>query len=433
MANNAFSKEEIVFFDQVQAGFDPNNITARQVMKYQPPSTQFERSALEVFRPVPYISVNKDGLVLSSVDFADTTQLSVPSTLNANNQEPSDIKNVPFIMNAVELNDPLQLSRKALSAVQALSALVDRAIAIEVATRGTLFIADNAPITKYNQIAKAEEAMSIRDVPIMAARTLIMNPVDYNGVSGDLANRDAPPTGVSLTAFERSRIPTVATFDSFKANFMPTQEESPAKGESYLINGANEDHDPVATDANGNNVDNRTQLLNVDGGSIKPQIGDAFTIANVNSIGLINKNSSGIPQTFRIVGPSVTGPSITRWEISPAIIAADGGGQANKEYANVDSIPADDAAITFLNRTTKPSNIFFMNDAVEIVHGSLATMELDGSGVSTMRRTTDSGIEILFAKGANIRDLGTEYRLTIWFAPNVLIPDMCGNLVGSQV
>jgi len=430
---NAFSKEEIVFFDQVQAGFDPNNITARQVMKYQPPSTQFERSGLEVFRPVPYISVNKDGLRLMSADFADTTQLSVPSTLNANNDSPSDIKNVPFTMNAIELNDPLQVTRKAESAVQALSALVDRAIAIEVATRGTLFIKDTDQITNYNQVAKAEEAMSIRDVPIMAPRTLIMNPADYNGVSGDLANRSVLQAGPTLTAFERSKIPMVATFDSFKANFMPTQNATTAVG-TPLVNGGDQDHDPVATDANGNNVDNRTQQLTVDGLSVAPSIGDAFTIANVNSIGLINKSSTGKLQTYRIVGP--TAPTTTLWTISPPIIAAQGGGtlnQANKEYANVDSIPVNDAAILFQNVSTQPSNIFFMNDAVEIVHGSLATMDLDGAGVSTMRRTTDSGLEILFAKGADIKNLGTEYRLTMWFAPNVLIPDMCGNLVGLQI
>ena len=73
-----------------------------------------------------------------------------------------------------------------------------------------------------------------------------------------------------------------------------------------------------------------------------------------------------------------------------------------------------------------------MNNAVEIVHGSLATMELDGgAGVSSMRMSTDSGIEILFAKSSNINDLGTKYRLTMWMAANVLIPDRAGNRIGS--
>lgn len=426
---NAFAKEEIVFFESVLAGFDPNNITARQVSKFKPPSTSFERSALSVHRPIPYITLGTDGLVLSAAAFADRTQLTVPSTLNANDSAPSDIKNVPFNMNAVELNDPLQRDRIATAAVQQLSAIVDSTVATEVAKRGSLFIKNGSAISAYEDIAQAEETMSIRDVPIMAARTIIMNPRDYNSVAGDLANRDAPPTGVSLTAFERSRIPTVATFDSFKANFMPTQALTTATG--YLVNGANQDHDPAATDANGNNVDNRTQALIIDTGSNAINEGDAFTIAGVFAVSHIHKNITTDLQTFRVVSTASASGAQTI-TITPAIVnrAGDGGAQANIDYENCSIIPADNAVITFLNLTAaQPSNIFFMNDAVEIVHGSLATMDLDGAGVSTMRMSTDSGIEILFAKGADIRNLGTEYRLTMWMAANVLIPEMCGNLI----
>ncbi len=428
---NAFSKEEVVFFEQVIAGFDPNNITARQVMKYKPPSTTFERSALKVFRPVPYISVNKDGLTLVSADFADITQLSVPSELNANDTAPSDIKNVPFKMNAVELNDPVQRDKKVKSAIQTLSAVVDSLTATEVANKGSLFIKQTAALTTYQQIAAAEEQQSIRDVNIMDARTLIMNPTDYNGVSSNLANRDAPPTGVSLTAFERSQIPRVATFDSFKANFQPTIVL--AAGSGFLVNG-NQKHIPLATDANGNNVDNRTQTLTVDTGTGTVKAGDAFTIVGINSLSLIHKQDTGQLQTFRVVARN----SATEWVITPPIItnnatASPSPTQPELEYANASDEANNNAAITFLNTATAPSNIFFMNDAVEIVHGSLATMDLDGAGVQTMREATDSGIEILFAKGSDIRNLGTEYRLTMWIAPNVLVPDMCGVILGNQV
>ncbi|MCK5446294.1 MAG: hypothetical protein KAI73_11775 [Rhodospirillaceae bacterium] len=426
--NNAFSKEEIVFFEQVLEGFNPNNITARQVMKYQPPSTTLERSALTVHRPIPYISVNKDGLTLVDADYAATTQLTVPSTLNANDSAPSDFKNVPFTMNAVQLNDPQQRDRKAESAVQALSALADKVVATEVANKGTIFIKDAAALTTYSQLANAEEQMSIRDVPIMAPRTLIMNPSDYNGVAGDLAQRAAVPEGVSLTAFERSKIPMVATFESFKANFMPTNVFTAASG--WLVDGA-QFAVPTSTDGNGNNVDNRTMTLTVDTGSGTVKLGDAFTIAGVNSLGTIHKNDTGQLQTFRVIARN----SATEWEISPAIFtnaASGGSSQAELEYANCSIAAPNDAAITFLNITaSKPSNIFFQNEAVEIVHGSLATMDLDGAGVSTMTQATDSGIEILFAKSSEINDLGTQYRLTMWMAGNVLIPDMCGNIIGT--
>ena len=425
---NAFAKEEIVLFEKVLEGFDPNNITARQVSKFQPPSTAFERSALTVHRPVPYISVTQEGLTRTDADFADVTQLTVPSTLNANASSPSDIKDVPFTMNAVELNDPLQRDRKAESAVQALSALVDKSVAQEVANKGNIFIKDAAALTTYNQIAAAEEQMLIRDVPIMNPRTLIMNPADYIGVSGNLANRDAPPTGVSLTAFERSQIPMVATFESFKANFQPTNVFTAAAG--WLVDGA-QFHVPLATDTNGNNVDNRTMTLTVDTGTGTVKLGDAFTIAGINSLSMIHKEDTNQPQTFRIIARN----SATEWEISPVIItnSANGGqSQAELEYANCTDVALQNAVITFLNLTaSQPSNIFFDNAAVEIVHGSLATMDLEGAGVSTMRRATDSGIEILFAKGSNIKDLGTQYRLIAWFNANLLNPEMCGNLIGT--
>ena len=157
--------------------------------------------------------------------------------------------------------------------------------------------------------------------------------------------------------------------------------------------------------------------------------GDAFTIANVFAVSAIHKNTLTDLQVFRVTSTAAAagGQTIT---ITPAIVAAAGGAQANIDYANCDSIPANSAALTFLNVTAaQPSNIFFMNRAVEIVHGSLATIDLDGAGVATMRQVTDSGIEILFAKGSDVQNLQTEYRLTMWMTANVLIPEMCGNLI----
>ncbi len=430
MANN-FSKEEIVFFEQVLEGFSPNNITAKQVSKFKPNSTEYERSSLTVHRPIPNITLGTEGLTLAAGAFADRTQLTVPSTLNANVGSPSDIKNIPFKMNAVELNDPLQVKKLSQAAVLQLSSIVDNVVATKVAKRGSIFIKDAAALTTYTQMAKCEELMTIRDIPLTAARTLIMNPQDYNGVSANLAQRDAVPTGVALTAYERSKIPNIATFDSFKASFMPTQVLTTAAG--YLVNGANQDHDPLSVDGNGNNVDNRTQSLIINTGVNAINEGDAFTIANVFAVSNIHKNVTTQLQTFRVTSTASAAGAQTI-TITPAIVVATGGGgaQANVDYANCNSIPANGAALTFLNLTaSKPSNIFFVNDAVEIIHGSLSTMDMNGAGVSTMSMATDSGIEILFAKGAEVRGLTTEYRLTMWMSANVLCPEMCGNIIGT--
>ena len=331
-------------------------------------------------------------------------------------------------MNAIELNDPQQRDRKGTSAIQALSALVVRTVANVVAKRGTLYVEKSGSISTYGDVSACEEQMSLRDVPIMNARTLIMNPVDYNTVAADLADGRKVLSGKGLDAFERSKIPMIATFDSFKANFMPTMVA--AAGTGWLVDGA-QFHTPVSTDGNGNNVDNRTMNLTVDTGSGTVKLGDRFTIAGVNAVSMINKEDIGQLQSFTIISRT----SSTVWVISPAIITDGNTGgetQAELEYANCTVAAPQNAVITFVNGTTAPANIFFDNSAVEIIHGSLATMDLDGAGVSTMRESTDSGIEIVFAKGADIKDLGTEYRLTIWMNANLLNPEMCGILLANQ-
>lgn len=414
---NAFSKEEIVFFNEVLQGFNPNNITARQVTKFMAPSMQFERAGLTIHRPVPYISRTTTGLTIAAVD---RTQLTVPSTLNST----TNIINVPFKLNAVELNDPSQRDKIVQSALIALSAAADSIIATKVAQEGTLFVPITGAIDQYGDISAAEIQQSIRDVPIMEPRTLIMNPTDYNSVAGDLANRDAPPTGVSLTAFERSRIPTVATFDSFKANFQPTI--TVAAG-TATVTGVQR-YVPVATDANGNNVDNRSMTLTISDSS-SMVAGDAFTITGLNALGLIHKNDTGVLQRFRIISVD-TGTTIT---ISPPIIVGDGTSQAEDDYANVSDPTAGGESLLFLNTATAQSNIFFVNKAVEIIHGQLSDIDLNGAGVSTMVESTDSGIQILFAKGAEVTTLETTYRLTMWMDATVLIRDMCGVVVANQV
>ena len=122
--------------------------------------------------------------------------------------------------------------------------------------------------------------------------------------------------------------------------------------------------------------------------------------------------------------------------ITPPIIVAQGGTsddeRAETDYANATRAATAGDTVISLNTVTAPSNIFFQQKAVEIIHGTFATAELNDSGMSTMTESTDSGIQILFAKQSGINELDTKYRLTMWAAPNILIPDQCGVLVGNQ-
>ncbi len=413
---NAFSKDQTVFFEEVLAGFDPNNITARNVSSYRPPMQTMERSGLTVNRPQPYISTTVTGRDVAG-QYKDLNQLSVPSSLTE-----ADIHNVPFTLNALELNDPQQRTRKAMSAVQALSASIDRRVATKVGQQGSMVVTDSAAITTYDQAAVAEALLQENDIAIEQARTMIFNPRDGAGMSGNIANRDNFD-GRPMTAYERSALSPVAGFESLRASFMP-RIAAAAGGGAITVTGA-QSYVPLATDGNGLNVDNRYMNLVVST-TASVAVGDAFTIAGVNALSHINKQDTGQLKTFRVT-EVVDGTNLT---ITPPIVQGSAT-QAELEYANSTDEAANAAAIVFLNTVSTQANIFFMQDSVEIIHGSLAVDDM-GPAVSVMRETTDSGIEILFARQGEIDDLSARYRLTMWANPNVLNTEMCGVLLGNQ-
>lgn len=408
---NAFSKSDIVFFEQVIAGFENNNVVAKNTAIYTPNMEQMEQSGLTVKRPMPMISTSSSGRDVSS-DYKDITQLVVPSTLAE-----SDILNVPFKMNAVELNDPQRRDQKAMSAARQLSAQLDKAVATRVANYGSQVVVSANDMDTYAELSVAEAVLMEQGVSESMQRAMFLNPRDAAKVASGLASRQTLQ-GRPLTAYERSALPPIAGFDTFRGNILPTIAASAES--AATVNGANQHHTPLK------DIDNRFQTLTVNNTTLAN--GDAFTMAGVFAVNMETKQSTGQLQTFRVVA----GGGTTSLTITPAIIPADGSAQAQKEYANVTTTPASGAAIVALNIAAKMSSIFFCREAVEIIHGRLAVDDLQGGGVSVMRERTDSGIEIIFAKESGIDALETKYRLTMWAAANVLQPQMAGILLGNQ-
>ena len=96
------------------------------------------------------------------------------------------------------------------------------------------------------------------------------------------------------------------------------------------------------------------------------------------------------------------------------------------------SVPIPAAtSLVFLNTVTGQTNPFFMNDSIEVFGGNLAFDE-DMAGVAVTRQTTDSGIEIIFAKQGDVKTGKSTYRLTTFYGVTNLNPEMNGILMGSQ-
>jgi len=413
---NEFNREEHILFEQVLTKFDTDNIIAKQAVLFRQPGVEMQRQGDRVWRPSPQIATTKPGLDITAI-LGSITQMSVPSDL-------TDIDNVPWQLDAKEMRDPLYRDRQALAAAQALSAKVNRKMAIRIMEQGTLTVPVVAQLTGYDDISLADALMHEQDV--LGAKTMVLNPRDHNRMGGNLASRTLMSR--SETALDNTTIGPIASFTTFKTNFGPTL--TGATGGGGITISGNQRFVPTSTFTTGDATENQdNRFMNLLLNSItNVKVGDKFTIANVNALSHINKEDTGQLKTFTVTALPGIANTIT---IAPPIIVGDGTSDAEDDYANVTAAALDTAALVFLNTTTTQTNPFFINDSIEVVSGNLEFGDMPG--VAVMRQMTDSGIEIIFAKGGDVLTAKTTYRFTMFFGVTNLNPEMNGVLIGGQV
>jgi hypothetical protein len=425
--SNAFPKEVVVAWQESIEKFDSDNIVAKNCEINRTPNEQQFRSNFREWKPVSMISRTVDGLDISGSFNKDVTELSVPFDIDT-------IPNVPFTLDAKELNDPRALRKKINSAVDQLSARLNRDVVNTIFRQGGQTVTLNGAVQSYNDVAQAESIMIRQDVSQTTLKTMALNIPDYNTVAGNLASREYLQGNKSLGAYERSLVGDVASFDTFRTSFMP--RVGAAAGASVTAGGAPQSLIPASNAENpisGNveNVDNRFFTLQVDStANVNP--GDRFTVAGVNEVSLINKNDTGSLRTFTVVGV-VDG---TNLQISPAPIALDGVNpglptQSEEEYSNVTVAIPDATALTWLNTAEAPMSAFWENDSICINVGNLAVEGL--SGVNVMRDVTDSGIQLIIANEGNVDNLSNKYRVTGFWGITNKDPLKNGIMLANQV
>lgn len=415
---NEFNKEERVAFEQILAGFEDALVLSRNVSKYSTDSQMMERAGDTIWRPMPYIAQSFAGTDMTA-NFQDNTQLSVPATLSYS-------KSVPWIMTARELRDALQENRIGQSAYQKLASDVNVAIMTVAYLQGTLVVPIATAASGFANVALCEAIMNEQGVNAFN-RYLALSTRDYNGMAADLAGRDWTQ-GKVLTAYEQARVGMIASFDTYKLDYANRLLEATAT--AVEIDGANQYYTPAATSTavtgEVSNVDNRYQTLTVTAtGTIAA--GDCFTIENVFAVHHITKQSTGQLKTFRVITGRTGDGDIV---ISPPIISGGGGTDAELQYQNVDSTPADNADITFLNIADAYANPFWQNDAFEILPGRYAVPT--DAGTAVLRGTTDNGMEVVWQKFYDINTMNIKYRLDILFGVVCKQPEMAGIVLFSQ-
>ena len=422
MANN-FSKEERVAFENILEGFQDALVLSRQVSVYNTDSTMMERTNNTIWRPQPYIAQSFTGTDMTS-NFKDFTQLAVPATIGFS-------KSVPWRMTALELRDALQENRLGNAAKQKLASDINVAVMNVASNQGTLVVARGNAATGFDDVAQIEAIMNEQGVQDFE-RCLALSTRDYNGMASNLAARQNLVASKTITAYERSRIGMVGSFDTYKLDY--ANRLTAAAGVNVSVNGANQWYTPRATSTAGtgevSNVDNRYQNLNITVGSGTVKVGDCFTITGVFAVHHITKASTGQLKTFRVTGIVSGSGGTGTVQISPPIISGGGGTDAELEYQNVTTTPANGAAIAFLNTVTANVNPFWQKDALELLPGRYVIPP--DAGVEVMRASTDQGIEIVMQKFYDINTMVTKYRLDCFFGVVNKQPEMTGVMLFSQ-
>lgn len=420
---NTFSKEERVAFEDILEGFNDALILSRNVSVYNTDQAMMERTSNQIWRPQPYIMQSYSGMDQTS-NFGDQTQLAVPATIGFQ-------RSVPWIMDAMELRDALQEGRLGDSAKQKLASDINVSIMNVAASQSTVVVdlSTSAANAGFSAVAAADTAFNEVGVQ-MFDRYLGLSSRDYNGLAADLANRGTM-AGKPTPAYERSYVGVVAGFETYKFDYA-NRIGAAAGGGSITIStlvGANNFYTPrstsTASTGERNNVDNRYQTVTVSS-TTNVAAGDAFTIAGVEAVHHITKNTTGELKTFRVM-EVVNGTTMV---ISPPIISNQGASDAEAQYQNVEVTPSATAAIVWLNVNAAPINVFWQKDALEILPGRYAVPA--DSGAAVMRGTTDQGIELVMQKQYDINTMKTKYRLDTLFGVVNKQPEMSGILLFGQ-
>lgn len=422
---NAFSKEEVVAFEQILEGFQDALVLSRNVSVFRTEGLQMERSGNTIWRPQPYIAQSFDGTD-QTANFTGSTQLSVPATLGF-------YKSAPAVMTALELRDMLQQQRLGEAARQKLASDINVAVMNVAANQGTLFVKRTVAATGFDDMAQCEAIMNEQGVPSFD-RYAALSTRDYNGMASNLASRQTMQ-GKPVTAYEKAYVGQIASFETYKLDYANRQAAAAGGGGITMstLDAALNYYVPVATSVGANgeqsNVDNRYQTITVSS-TANVAAGDAFTVANLNAVHHITKGDTGQLKTFRVISV----PSGTTMVISPPMITAQGNTDAELQYKNcVINTKAANSALVFLNTVAASVNPFWQKDAIELLPGTnVVPAEASASGVSILRASTDQGIEVVMVRWFDMKVMKFFYRWDIFFGVVNKQPEMSGIMMFSQ-
>jgi hypothetical protein len=404
---NALAKDLELMFEEYVEGFDANCVISMEAETSYPDAQTMQRAGDTFYKKQNFHAAVVTGLDVSGSTRTDVVDRFVPTVYRSPD-------NVIYELDAKELRDEQYMRKMGQAAALRLAAEIDKNLYATIASYANIIVKKVGAIS-WDDGATAEALMLSRGIK-SGNRKLFLNPFDYSVVAKDLGNR-AYLGDRSKDAYERSKVPDIATFSTFRTdNVANLAAIGTVTGTTVT---ANTSHTVTAMTGDVP-TDNRVGTLGVSGANIANiKNGDSFTIANVNAVHMIDKSDTGQPMTFRVISGGGTA-SLT---VSPKIITTG-------PYQNVTAQAAAGAALTFLNTVTKPVNVFWDQGAVTLDYGRLAFPSAAGANVMTA--TTKNGVPLVMVAQLNAQTGKVFVRHTTLYAASVLDPEKCGLILASQ-
>jgi len=407
MANSLAKDLELMFENYIE-GYDAACVISKEADTSYPDPKLMQRAGDSFYRRQPFNASVVTGLDISASASTDVIDRFVGTTFRTPD-------NVKFVLDAKEMRDPTYLKKQGTAAARRLAAEVDKNLYADVGAQASIFVKKVGALT-WDDGAQAEALMLSAGIGGGRQRKMFLNPFDYKDIAKDLGNR-AYLGDLSKDAYERSRVPNIAGFETFRTDNVYNQTTN-GTVTGTTISG-NQSFTPSAMTSN-LPTDNRRMTLVVAGANIANTVaGAAFTIAGVNRVHQIDKTDTGQLQTFRII----SGQGTANLVITPAIIISG-------PYQNCTAQAATGVAVTFLNNATKPVNAFWAQGAVALDYGKLAFPT--GMGVDVMSATTKNGVPLIMSYGFNHLTGVMTARFTTLYATTVLEPEQCGVILANQ-
>jgi len=404
---NALAKDLELMFENFVEGFDAACVISMEADTSYPNATDMQRAGDTFYKKQSYHAAVVTGLDVSAAARTDVIERFVPTVYRSPD-------NVIYELDAKELRDPQHMKKMGTASAVRLAAEVDKNLYAAVAASASIVV-KKVGVLAWDDGATAEALAVSRGITSSSLK-LFMNPFDYKDVAKDLGNR-AYLGDRNLSAYERSKVPDIANFATFRTDNVANLAAI-GTVTSTTVN-ANTSHTVTAMTGD-LPTDNRYGVLVVAGANIANiKNGDAFTIANVNAVHMIDKSDTGQPMTFRVI----SGGGTANLTITPKIIITG-------PYQNVTAQAAATAPLTFLNTVTKPVNAFWAQGAVTLDYGRLQFPA--GTGAEVMTATTKNGVPLVMVAQLNAQTGKLFVRHTTLYAATVLDPEKCGLILANQ-